>query len=206
MAFSNFQYPDVLDRFGLTWEAAPDLFANVLPVAPSPEFTAWFGVGAPLAVTINNEKARSEWLIAPVLGEFWRRYAGRISLFSGVEFIADPAAGLTGYCDFLICNAPQRPDVVAPVVFVVEAKREDVNAVLGQCIAGMVGAARFNQARGTPADPIYGCITTGSVWKFLRLSGSKVTFDLTEYGISQVDRILGILTTVVGPAPARSAA
>lgn len=206
MAFSDFQYPDVLARFGLTWEAAPDLFAGVPPVPPSPEFTAWFGVGAPLAVTINNEKARSEWLIAPVLGEFWRRYAGRISLFSGTDFAADPAAGLTGYCDFLICASPQRPDIVSPVVFVVEAKREDVNAGLGQCIAGMVGASRFNQARGGPAGPITGCITTGSVWKFLRLSGPTVTFDLTEYTVSQVDKLLGILTAVVGPVPVKSVA
>lgn len=150
MAFSDFQYPDVLDRFGLTWEATPNLFAGVAPVSPSPEFTAWFGVGAPLAVTINNEKARSEWLIAPILGEFWRRYAGQISLFSGVEFPADPPAGLAGDCDFLICRSPQRPDIVAPILFIVEAKREDINAGLGQCIAGMVGAQRFNRAHGTP--------------------------------------------------------
>lgn len=206
MAFSDFQFPGVVSHFGLTWEPTPNLFADAAPVPPGPEFTAWFRLGSPLATTINNEKARSEWLIAPVLGEFWRRYAGQISLFSGVEFPADPPAGLTGYCDFLICRSPQRPDIVSPIVFVVEAKREDINAGLGQCIAGMVGAERFNRARGTPSDPVFGCITTGSVWKFLRLSHATLTFDLNEYTVSQVDMLLGILTAIVGPVPNRSAA
>ena len=140
-------------------------------------------------------------MVAPVLGEFWWRYRGQISLFSGADFQADPAAGLTGFCDFLLGRAPQQPDILAPAVVIFEAKRENIIDGLGQCIAGMVGAQRFNQRHGTPSDPVFGCITTGTVWKFLHLSGVTVTFDLVEYQLHQVDKLLGVLTHIIGPVP-----
>ena len=53
-----------------------------------------------LALSINTEKARSEWLIAPLLAEVWERAAPRVSLYSGLDFNVDPAAlalsGTTG--------------------------------------------------------------------------------------------------------------
>lgn len=82
-----------------------------------------------------------------------------------------------------------------------EAKRENINEGLGQCIAGMVGAQRFNRRNNAPIDPIYGCVTTGTSWRFLRLSGTTVTLDLVEYGLNQVDRLLGILVHMLGPIP-----
>jgi hypothetical protein len=65
---------------------------------------------ARLAATINTEKARSEWMIAPLLGDFWSRYHAQISLFSGADFDADPASKLTGYCDFIVACAATTPD------------------------------------------------------------------------------------------------
>ncbi len=206
MAFSDFTYPEVLRQFGLTWQTTENLFAPIPGIPATPAFRETMNIVSRLATTVNTEKARSEWMIAPLLGDFWSRYHGQISLFSGTDFDADPAAKLTGYCDFLITRAPQQPQIVAPVMVIFEGKKENINDGLGQCIAAMVGAQRFNQRTGTPIDLIYGCVTTGSVWKFLRLGGSVVTFDLSEYGLSQADRILGILTHIVGPPPATPAA
>jgi hypothetical protein len=70
----------------------------------------------------------------------------------------------------------------------------------------MVGVQRFNQRNNTPVDPIYGCVTTGTVWKFLRLSGALLSFDMNEYLLIQADNLLGILTHIVGPPPAQPAA
>jgi len=206
MAFSDFKYPAVLRDFGLTWQTVEDLFASVPPTAGSAHLRESLATGNRLATSINTEKARSEWLVAPILSEFWQRYHGQISLFSGVDFQADSTAKLTGYCDFIIARAPQQPEIVSPVMVIFEAKKENVNDGLGQCIAGMVGAQRFNRRGNSPADPIYGCVTSGSVWKFLRLNGTSVVFDLNEYLLSQADNLLGILTHVVGPPPAQPAA
>jgi hypothetical protein len=206
MAFSDFHYPDVLATFGLTYDPVPDLFPGVADSNPSPGFAERYDIGAELANTLNNEKARSEWMIAPVLGEFWGRYRGRIGLYSGAEFVADPAAGLTGYCDFILSRAPQQPFVTAPVVMIFEAKRENIIDGLGQCVAGMVGAQRVNGRATTPAEPVYGAVTTGTAWKFLRLSGTTLSVALREYTITQVPRILGIFTHIFGPPPEQAAA
>lgn len=206
MAFNDFKYPGVVQQFGLTWQTTLDMFAGVPGVPPSATFQQTLAVVESLAEIVNTEKARSEWLVAPLLGDFWARYRGRISLFSGSDFQADPDAKLSGYCDFLIGRAPQQPQILAPVVVICEAKKESADDGLGQCVAGMVGAQRFNQRANTPVDAVYGCLTTGSDWRFLRLAGTTLEYDTKLYKLADADRILGILTHIVGPPPASVAA
>ena len=205
MAFSDFAYPDVLQRFGLS-QQSEDLFSRVPDLPASSLLRTTLSVNTTLATLASTEAARSTWLVGPVLSEFWGLYHGRIGLYCGFEFSADPDDGLNGYCDFLISRAPQLPQVTAPVVVVVEAKRDDLENGFGQCIAGMVGALRFNQRAKNAIDTVYGAVTTGVQWRFLKLSGATVTFDLPEYTLANVDRLLGILTHIVGPVPGAAAA
>lgn len=205
MAFSDFSYPDVVTQLGLT-EGSADLFPGVPELPASAALRSFLHTNLTLANLINTEKARSELLVAPVLSELWRRAGGQINLFSGVEFAADPAAQLTGFVDFLIGQGPQLPRVSSPVVVVFEAKRDNIAEGYGQCIAGVVGADRFSRRAGRPLDTLYGAITTGINWKFLRLEGTRLTFDLPEYTIQQPDRLLGLLAHMVGlPATAAAA-
>lgn len=206
MAFSDFHYPELLPTFGLVTGSTVSLFGSVQPVAAGPELVHRLAVGKRLATLINTEKARSEGLIAPVLLDFWWLYQARISLYSGCQFDADADAGLCGYCDFLISRHPQQPYITPPTVVVFEAKRENIIDGFGQAVAGMVGAQRFNRKQNTSIDPVYGCITTGTAWKFLQLAGNTVVIDLDEYEIAQVDSILGILAHMVGPIPQPAAA
>src|SRR4051812_22794837 len=122
MAFSDFQYPAVLTQLGLTYEATDDLFAGVPSLPPSAATRESLATTSRLASILSTEKARSEWIIAPLLGDFWGRHHGRIGLYSGVDFQADPPAQLTGYCDFLICRGPQQVTVTPPTLLVFEAK------------------------------------------------------------------------------------
>ena len=43
-------------------------------------------------------------------------------------------------------------------------------------------------------------LTTGAIWKFLTLTESQIAFDLTEYGIGRLDKLLGILQHIVESA------
>jgi hypothetical protein len=72
------------------------------PYAPTPWLEHALAEGAPLAMALNTEKARSEFLIAPVLLEVHRLFPGQASLFSDLLFDVDPARGLTRYEDFLL--------------------------------------------------------------------------------------------------------
>ena len=57
----------------------------------------------------------------------------------------------------------------------------------------MVAAQRFNERQGNAIPSVYGVITTGSIWQFLRLQDTVVEIDLTEYFLNDVGKILGIL-------------
>jgi hypothetical protein len=206
MAFGDFKYPDVLAQFGLNFNSTEDLFPGVAPCAPTGVLNEQLKMTAGLAATINTEKARSEWMVAPVLADFWSRYHGQIGLYSGVAFNADPDAGLNGFCDYLISRSPQQMVIAPPVLVAFEAKNESIMGGLGQCIAAMVGAQRFNRRQNAPSDPIYGCVTSGTAWRFLKLSNQTVTLGINEYLISQTDQLLGILMHIVGPPPVSVAA
>ncbi len=198
MSFRDFTLPKVQQDFGLTTATAQQLFAAVKPV-PLPEtLRRYLADYQPLGMSFPTEKGRSELLVAPLLAEVWRSSGHRISLYSGVELNVDDAAGLTGVCDFLLGLSPQLFYVDAPVVAIVGAKRDSIPDGLGQCAAAMVAVQRFNQNANKPQEPVYGCVTTGAQWRFLRLAGRRLDIDLDEYQIAQADRILGILLHCCG--------
>ena len=148
----------------------------------------------PLALAVNTEKSRSELIIAPILLELRRQSEAKISFFSGIEFNIDPTLGLNGVCDFILSFAAEQLMVTAPVITIVEAKKENLNAGLGQCMAEMFAAKRFNEKEERSISAIYGAVTTGNLWKFLRLKQTIVEVDLTEYSVNQINKILGILS------------
>ncbi|MGA1263041.1 MAG: hypothetical protein ACO331_03925 [Prochlorothrix sp.] len=78
----------------------------------------------------------------------------------------------------------------------VEAKNDNIKGEIAQCGAEMVAAQRFNLQNETPIDPVYGCISTGTIWKFLALSGNSLTIDSEEYYIDNLTAIFGILTQI----------
>jgi len=129
MAYSNFNLRQVEKDFHLQIEEQIDLFAHIKAITPSDEIKKLLAENIPLALAINTEKARSEFLIAPTLLELRRRSPVPISLFSGTE--------------------------------------------------------------------IYGIVTTGEIWKFLQITEQTVAIDLTDYYITDIGKILGILLNFV---------
>lgn len=202
MPYSDFNLARARDDFGLTLAENQDLFARVAPIAPSETLKAILTDYIPLATAIATEKARSEFLIAPILAEVRRQLNNQIALFSGNEFPVDPELGLHGFCDYIISASPEQLLITAPVMMIVEAKREDIIGGLGQCIAAMVAAQLFNQRQGNEVTPIYGAVTTGTNWKFLTLSEKTVAVDRVEYFINQLEKILGILMEPFKRSPA----
>jgi hypothetical protein len=131
----------------------------------------------------------------PILLEVRKQLNACFSLFSGVEFTVDEQQGLTGYCDFILSSAAEQLFIAAPVLMLVEAKNENLKGGLGQCVAEMVGAQLFNAREGNQPAPIYGTVTSGTNWRFLRLVGKTIEIDLTEYYLVQIEQILAILAS-----------
>ncbi|MEQ8754739.1 MAG: hypothetical protein RID09_14650 [Coleofasciculus sp. G1-WW12-02] len=193
MAYSNFTLAKVKEDFGLTIDETQNLFADVEGVKPSEILTLNLTEYIPLATAIDTEKARSEFIIAPVLSEVRRQVNYQASLFSGTDFNVDVDKGLQGYCDFIISCSAEQFYINAPVITIAEAKNEKIKSGFGQCIAEMIAAQIFNQRAGNEIDKIYGAVTTGTAWRFLVLEEHTVLIDRLEYYIKEVDKILAIL-------------
>lgn len=61
----------------------------------------------------------------------------------------------------------------------------------------MIAAQIFNQSEGKEISTIYGCVTSGKLWQFLKIEGKDVTIDSNEYRVSPVAGILGILKWIL---------
>lgn len=204
MAYSEFTVGDLTGKLGLTLETHQDSFNTIPPVPVDPVLQTLLDRHLPIALATNTEKSRAELLTAPILVEVWRLTGRRISYYSGVDLNFDRASRLNGEADFLFTRGPQVPVVSTPILVVVEAKKEDIASAYGQCGAEMVAAQGLNERAKTGVDTVYGCITIGDHWKFLRLRGYELVIDSPQYPFSQLDRILGILLFMVGynPPPA----
>lgn len=195
MAYSDFTNLSQLKKqFHLNIHEDLELFSSVPEVKCSDFLAMILKENIPLALAINSEKARSEMIVAPILIELRKSFQHQISLFSGTSFNVDFEKGLKGNCDFLISISPTQLSIVAPVITIVEAKNDNVNTGLAQCIAEMLAAQFFNTAEETGIEVIYGAVTTGSIWKFLKLTHQEVFIDLDEYYIDNLNKILGILS------------
>ncbi|MBD2299450.1 MULTISPECIES: hypothetical protein [Nostocales] len=194
MPYSAFTFNKVKKDFQLTVVENQDLFSDTAVVTPTDYLNMILAEHLPLVTAINTEKARSELVIMPVLIEVRRYLQYQVSVFSGSEFNVDAAQGLEGRCDFILCKSPEQYDITSPVVTIVEAKNESIKSGLGQCIATMIAANLFNQQQGNVTNEIYGVVTTGTDWKFLKLCNSNVFIDKKDYFIKEVDKILGILS------------
>ena len=197
MAYSNFTLGTARRAFQLETIEERGIFSHIEPVAPSEHLTAVLERNLPFAIAIGTEKAKSELIVVDVLVELCVHFNNRVSLFSGIDFNVDADAKLVGVCDFLVSLSPERLDLEAPVVVLVAAKRDSLTDGLGQCVAEMVAAQRFNAEAGNDIPRVYGATTSGTEWLFLKLEGQKLSIDLTAYQISQCDSILGILASMV---------
>ncbi len=197
MAYSDFKLSELIKIFGLILSEAVDLFADVEEVECSDNLAFNLKDSIPLAVAIGTEKARSEMIIAPILLEMKRRLNHQISLFSGTDFNVDFEQGLNGTCDFIISLSPEQLFISAPVITLVEAKNDNIKSGLGQCVAEMIAAQLFNEREGNEIKLIYGVVTTGELWKFLKLEGKVVSIDLSNYPVVNANKILGILMNTI---------
>ncbi len=200
MSYSDFTLRKIKTEFALQIAEAIDFFGEAPVLEPSDFLQQTLQENLPLALAINTEKSRSEMIIAPILIELRRRMKSKIGLFSGTEFNVDAEKGLNGTCDFLVSRSSEQLLITAPVVAIVEAKKENLNSGLGQCIAEMLAAQIFNEREGNEISIIYGAVTTGNIWKFLQLEKTTIQIDLTEYLISNLDQILGILCLGLQPS------
>jgi hypothetical protein len=197
MAYTDFTLESAEAELGVT--ARPgSLFPKLQPV-PVP---AWLQdlLARGMRLALLSAKARSEFIVAPILLAVRELSGDRVAILSGQRLDVDPARKLLGECDFILALSDPVPRLRAPVLTLVEAKKNDIEAGLGQCVAQMVAAQLYNEKSGQPIPAVYGCVTTGEAWQSLRLTGAAVTIDQGRLYIDNVGAILAALLATIPQA------
>lgn len=197
MSYSDFTLKKVKSELKLQLIEDQSLFENIQDVKISDYLTQTLKRNVPLALAINTEKSRSELIIINILLEIKEQLNQKISLFSGIDFPVDKDKGLTGFCDYIISNSPEQLYLEKPVITIVEAKNENIIGGLGQCIAEMYAAQLYNQQENYNLPCIYGVVTTGSEWKFIKLQENQVYLDSDVYSINQIGLIIAIFIEII---------
>lgn len=192
MAYIDFTLEQVITNFELT-EVRQHLFEQIRPIEPSDWLTESLSRGIELALSSASEKARSEFIVAPILMEMDKRTVEEFAIYSGRNLDADSGQGLNGECDFILSKGDLSYTLRTPILALVEAKKNDIESALGQCAAQMLGAKLFNENHQNRLDAIFGCVTTGETWQFLKLVDKQLIIDEDRYYINQLNLVLGAL-------------
>lgn len=198
MLYSQFTtITKVKEAFQLSTLEGVRFLPEIAPISPSETLRDYLEETVPIAIATGSEKAWSELIITPVLVEVRRILNREISLFSGEDFTIDESLGLNGRCDFLISRSLEMLEIEAPAIVIIEAKQADLKTGIGQCVAEMVAAQKFNESKNKSISTIYGSVSNGVQWQFLQLREQTISIDLTIYSLPPVEQILGFFVWMV---------
>jgi hypothetical protein len=152
MAYTDFDLDRLRHQFNITIQSA-QLFSSPAPREVPVWLQQTLDKGMPSALL--SEQARSEFMIAPLLLAVRDLLHERITIYSGQCLDGDASTGLVGECDFILTTTPPLPIIQAPIISIVEAKKNDTEGGYGQCAAQMLGAQRFNQRDNTGISAMY---------------------------------------------------
>jgi len=196
MAYSDFTLPRVIEELEIHLIEDRNLFHSIAPLPPSDFLTLYFSRGS--AFSLLSESARRERIIAPILDDVFLTDPRCFTIFSNENFDVDKQRSLNGSADYLICQSDNTYTVVAPVIAMVESKRNDVADGLGQCIAELYAAALFNQKRKQPQNLLYGIVSNGRDWLFgeYDVPTHTFTYNPNPFSWQNLPAIIGILTAM----------
>jgi hypothetical protein len=170
-------------------------FLPEITAIPTPE---WLIKVLSLGQGVNryrSEKAISEEVISPLLLAVKEKNLDKIALFSGVPL---STGELYGICDYIITGNPDDYLPESPLIILIEAKRQDLDTGIPQCAAEMITAKKINDEANKVYDTVFGCVTTGDTWIFLKLvENTKVIIDPQRLYLTQIEQILGIFQYMI---------
>ncbi|MDM8566468.1 hypothetical protein QUF74_12565 [Candidatus Halobeggiatoa sp. HSG11] len=196
MAYSDFNLKKLQNNFGLI-QKNTNLFEDIKPLILTDWLQQTLEMGLDLAISSSSKKARSEFIVTPILLELRKANNNQIAIYSGENLDVDAEAGLKGECDFILAKGERLYTIQNPIFALLEAKKNDIGSGLGQCTAQMLGARLFNQQENNDIDTIFGCVTTGEIWQFLKLEEDVIHIDSKCYYINDLEMILGIFQNII---------
>lgn len=196
MSYSDYQtLKELTKKLVITYQVA-DLFPQIQEVVPSAFLLHSLEIAKSLPSTFS-EKARSENLITPILFDVYEHSHQSITIFSGCSLNINEQ--LSGICDYIVAGKSRLLALDSPIVCIVEAKNRSIEEGLAQAGAEMVAAQLFNQQEQNEIETIYGVVTNGIDWKFLKLSQNVLMIDENMYFSSgeNLNVLLGVFAFIL---------
>lgn len=193
MAYGDFTLELLEERFGIKNQVT-HFFSKLPPIKPSNKLKEDLEEAEELPT--RTEKSKSEAIVFPILKAIRKSNASFFTIYSGESLNVDIKKGLKGECDFILSKDIGTYTISHPIMQVLEAKKGDIDLGIPQCAAQMLGAKYYNEQKGTPLELLYGCVTTGREWKFLKLS-DKLYIDSDTYTLNNLEELLGVFQYVI---------
>lgn len=192
LTFSSMTWDILEEKYGIVPRLGTSLFENPKLVQPSVALVENIRRGR--RSRLVNERAKAQRLVDPVLSELENSYFGKIATIPEVSLEVKDVEGLSGTPDFVISASTTIK--MLPIIAIVEAKKDDMDAAMPQCAAELHAANVLN--KGRPRQ-VYGCVTIGTDWKFLCLRGEdkRLLVDTDFYFIDDLAKLLGVLSHIV---------
>lgn len=194
MAYTDFTFADLREKFGLVYDIKL-FFSKILPIQASDLLLQQLELSKHFS--LRSEKIKSEFLIVPVLAFVKIRNEDFAQLLSGENLPADRKQKLNGEVDYIWVGEKNAPELQSPIISVCEAKKGSIEDSLAQCAAQMYGARVFNQKHKNNIETIYGCVSTGTEWQFMKLEGQTIWKDTKIYTLSNLPELLGVWQIVI---------
>jgi hypothetical protein len=193
MAYSDLTLRELEKRYTLL-QKREKLFSDDIPQM-QPSMYLLNDLNEAKEFPMFSEKAKSELMITPILKEIKRNNKDKITIFSGFTFNVNES--LTGICDYLFTKIPDSVEIKSPVFCLVEAKNRAIEEGFGQCAGEMYAASLFNKQEGVTETDIYGCVTNGYDWLFLKLENHTILIDKYPYQIANIAELLGVFQVII---------
>jgi len=196
MAYRDFTLEDLKREFGITNKIAPlfdSVSINQVPI--SDWLNKSLSIGQKLR--LRTEKAKSEAIVMPILLELKDSNDDFLMIHSGETLKADKEKGLNGECDFILTRNTGSLNINLPIISVVEAKKGELDVGAEQCAAQMYGVMLFNEKQESPLNIVFGCVTNGRDWQFMKLENNRLLIDEEVYSIERLETIIGVFQHII---------
>lgn len=194
MAYTDFTIEQLRIKFGIK-DRVKEVFGKVEPCEPNDLLKN--SIRLSKFLQLRNEKIKSEVIVAPILLYLIDKNSDFLTFFSGETLNYDKKLGLAGEIDFILSKKTDSYGLNFPLLAIVEAKRNDFELGIPQCIAQLIAANKYNEALGTHIPKLYGCVTTADEWLFIEFQGKDVTIDKKKYKIDNIDELLGVFQFII---------
>jgi hypothetical protein len=136
-------------------------------------------------ISLNNETAKREFLIAPVLMEVLHYTRSKLK----TEFPINVNEQLKGNLDYYLEGANN--------LLIIEAKNTDLESGFTQLAVELIA---LNQITSSKSNKLYGAVSTGNIWQFVILEREqkRLIQDLTLLRVpNDLDILLPILVGIL---------